>query len=285
MTIFRFVRWLEIFGHKCTIWILDPTVSKSENDAYEKIIKHFQTITADVNFISNDKQPETGDAVIATSWQTVSVVKELTGFKEKFYFVQDFEPYFYARGSMSILAEETYKEGLSCLCASPWLKEKMESEYSSWARDFMLAYDKSTYNTIGRKNNNSRKLIKIAVYSRIFTERRAVELALAGLELLSQERSDFEVHLFGSDINFDEAPFDCIVHGVLSPNELAELYKECDIGICFSATNYSLVPQEMMACGLPLVELDVESTRAIFNDDIVSFAYPTPVGVMKKCLT
>ena len=32
-------------------------------------------------------------------------------------------------------------------------------------------------------------------------------------------------------------------------------------------TNYSLVPQEMLACGLPCVELDRPSTRSVFGAD------------------
>jgi len=277
MTIFRFIRWFELFGHNCTIWIMDPTVSEDENQAYEKIVKHFQTVRAEVNFITSSNFPEVGDAVIATSWQTVSIVESLTGFKEKFYFVQDFEPYFYARGSESILAEETYRKGLSCLCASPWLHKRMEG-YGAWARPFMLAYDHNIYYPDERARRQNKKK-KIAVYSRVFTERRAVELAFAGLELLSYYRDDFEVHLFGSDLDRDAAPFDCIVHGILSPGELADLYNECDIGVCFSATNYSLVPQEMMACNLPLIELDVESTRAIYPTEAVTFAKPSAQGV------
>jgi glycosyltransferase involved in cell wall biosynthesis len=44
----------------------------------------------------------------------------------------------------------------------------------------------------------------------------------------------------------------------------------------FSASNYSLIPMEMMACGLPVVELDAESTRAVFPEGSVAFAPPTP---------
>ena len=34
------------------------------------------------------------------------------------------------------------------------------------------------------------------------------------------------------------------------------------MGLCLSLTNYSLVPQEMMACGLPCVDLAGGSTEA-----------------------
>jgi hypothetical protein len=43
-----------------------------------------------------------------------------------------------------------------------------------------------------------------------------------------------------------------------------------------STTNYSLVPLEMMACNLPVVEIDTESPRAIFKEGEVSFAAPDP---------
>jgi len=278
MTIFRMVRWLEVFGHKCTIWILNPIRHCSGDEAYQEIIKSFQTVSANVFLIDKETFPYKGDAVIATAWQTVHVVEQVTGFKDKFYFVQDYEPNFYARGSLSLLAEATYKKQLNCICASPWLKGIIENDYQGWARSFMLAYDRSVYKIDQTKTNENKK-IKIAVYSRIGTARRSVELALAALEVLAHQRDDFEVHLFGSSHQFEAAPFDCIIHGVLSPAELAELYQGCDIGICFSATNYSLVPQEMMACGLPLIELNVESTQAIFPNDIVTLAKPNPLEI------
>ena len=60
-----------------------------------------------------------GDAVIATSWQTVEMVKQAQGFKERFYFIQDYEPYFYARGSEAVLAEATYNRGLHASAPAP----------------------------------------------------------------------------------------------------------------------------------------------------------------------
>ena len=51
------------------------------------------------------------------------------------------------------------------------------------------------------------------------------------------------------------------------------------IGICFSATNYSLVPQEMMACGLPVIEIEGESTRAVFPEDVVTLTGPHPCAI------
>ena len=40
------------------------------------------------------------------------------------------------------------------------------------------------------------------------------------------------------------------------PSSWPGLYSEATVGLCLSMTNYSLIPQEMLACGLPCVDLD-----------------------------
>ena len=44
-------------------------------------------------------------------------------------------------------------------------------------------------------------------------------------------------------------------------------YAEAAVGLCLSLTNYSLIPQEMMACGLPCVDLAGGSTDAELGRD------------------
>jgi glycosyltransferase involved in cell wall biosynthesis len=55
--------------------------------------------------------------------------------------------------------------------------------------------------------------------------------------------------------------------GVLSTEQLSWLYSEATLGLCLSLTNFSLMPQEMLACGLPCVELAGVSAESIFGDD------------------
>ena len=43
--------------------------------------------------------------------------------------------------------------------------------------------------------------------------------------------------------------------------DLADLYRESTIGMVFSTTNPSLVPYEMMACGLPVIDLKTDYSR------------------------
>ncbi|CZT37366.1 rhamnosyltransferase WsaF family glycosyltransferase [Rhizobium sp. 9140] len=280
MTIFRMVHWLEYLGHRCTIWIntKDPLNLDSR---YDDILKYYQFVKAELRVITPEFVETQGDALIATSWDTAALVSTAKGFKDRFYFVQDYEPMFYARGSRGVLAEETYNLDLACICASPWLRRMLETQHGRWARDFYLSYDPDFYYaaaTADRKN----KVPRIAVYSRIGTERRCVELALLALEHLARQGIDFHVDIFGTDRSFEDLIFSSTFHGVLSADELGSIYRSCDLGLCFSATNYSLVPQEMMACGLPVIEMDVESTRHSISRDAAYFTSPLPEKIAES---
>ena len=278
MTIFRMVRWLEFFGHRCTIWINHPSNHRDSSKAFEDIIKHYQLVKSDLRFVENGFLDASGDAVIATAWHTVQIVSHAQKFVDRFYFVQDYEPDFYPRGSLSILAESTYAKDLACICCGTWLESVMRERHGRWARHFWLAPDESVYFQSSKPGSPNR-VPRIALYGRVYTSRRAVELALLGLQQLASQGVAFHVDLFGEHLAFYRAPFSCTLHGILNSEELAELYRAADLGLCFSTTNYSIVPQEMMACGLPVVEIDAASTRAIFPDGVVTFCGPQPLEI------
>jgi glycosyltransferase involved in cell wall biosynthesis len=276
MNIFRIVRWLELFGHKCVLWVHDAKEHLNKEKAYNDAVKYYQIVCAEIHPISTAFFETEGDVVIATGWQTVQVVSHAQRFKERFYFVQDYETSFYGRGTYSILAEMTYSKDLSCICGGPWLTRVMEERYGRWARHFWQAADDLIYYS-AESASTANELPRIAFYSRVGTPRRAVELGLLALQHLAFRGVRFHVDFFGEKLNFRTTPFSCKDHGVQSGEQLAALYRAADIGMCFSATNYSIVPQEMMACGLPVVELDVESARAIFPDNVVTFCSPNPL--------
>ena len=281
MTIFRIVRWLELIGHECVVWIIQPSQHRDSQHAYDDIVKHFQTIRARVAFPHEGLDSAQGDIVIATGWQTVPRVLNAIHFRERFYFVQDFEAFFHPMGTNALAATWTYTQGLACICAGPWLAQMLKLRFGRWTKHFDLAFDKETYyppksgkGTARRRQNSPPRIV---LYARKGTARRAVELALLALEQMAKNGVRFHVSLFGGEDIYTTAPFPCISYGILHDAELADLYRTVDIGICFSATNYSLVPQEMMACGLPVVELEGESTRAVFPKGVVTLAGPHPL--------
>ena len=116
-------------------------------------------------------------------------------------------------------------------------------------------------------------------YARAATPRRAVPLGLLALEELVRRRPNIEIALFGAD-DPQPAPFPHASLGVLGPADLAALYRRATVGMVFSLTNPSLIGLEMMACGLPCVELATEPVIDTFGrDGPLTLAEPDPLEI------
>lgn len=280
MSIFRLVRYLESFGHRQTLWIQNPSISKSPQEAWENIRNWYQPIDrVMVRFLPDEVEGISGDLVIATDMWTTFPASQMSMMKERFYLVQDYEVLFHTHGTFAYVAQMTYEMGFKVVCAGKWLKDLCEQKFGLWARAWDLAYDDEHYYREADNLRPNNYPPRIAFYSRAATPRRAVELGIEALNLLSERGIAFHVDMFGQNELPGNPQYSYTNHGLLTPAQLGELYRACDIGLVFSASNYSLIPMEMMACGLPVVELDVESTRAVFPDDAVVFARPTPHGI------
>lgn len=279
MTIFRMVRFLEEMGHKQTVWLRSPARRRAPEQVQAEIMEHFQPTSPSVGFLE-DRHPSTmmGDVVIATDRWTAYPVAAMERFKARFYFVQDYEPFFYPIGSEFYLAEQTYRLGLDCLVCSRWLEEKMRG-FGNWTGRCHLAFDHETYFSQANLPNCSNSVPRIAFYARYATSRRCVELGMLALELLRRQGVRFEVDFFGSEFLEIEVDYPYVNHGILNHGQLAELYRRATMGIVFSATNYSLIPNEMMACGLPVLELDVESNRSEYPTGCIELVEPEPIAI------
>ena len=277
MTIFRIASYLERFGHDVRFLIQNPSVHKTGADALDTINKHFQPFSGTVEFFQSVTPNVEGDALIATDRFTCYPVRAMDRFIRKFYFVQDYEPSFYPVGSESLLTEATYHFELDCLCAGDWLHKRMSEQFGRWSMSWPLAYDRAVYNL--DEVPTARRQKRIAIYARYVTPRRAVELAFMALEILQSRNVDFEVDFFGWPLGKLAVNFPYRDLGILTAEELADLYREATVGVVFSATNHSLVNKEMMACGLPVIDLDLETVRSIFPDNAMAFAQPTPEGI------
>lgn len=275
--IFQVIRGLEQLGHSCAVFVFDPFHydPRPAADLREEIRERFVPLDAEV-FVGLDDF-DSADVAVATSWWTAYPVRDLPRCREKVYLVQDHETEFYPTSVESFWAEETYKMGFRCLAYTPWIADVLRTRYGLEVAQFDCGVDLDTYTPQGPE---TREPGLIAVYGRGETSRRAVELVLAGIATLFERRLDHRVVLFGS--NFPPTvPFPCENIGVVPPAELAALYRRASVGVVFSLTNLSLVDQEMMACGLPVVELDVEnvSTSLGGSGEVAELARPTPDGI------
>ncbi len=277
-TIFRIIYHLEQMGHESNIWICGSTHFKSLRKARNTIRSHFFPLNANVEVLENpSNQGLLGDCVFSTSFETCYYSRSIPYHKPRFYLVQDYEPSFSAIGSRYFLAEETYKFGFHCITAGKWLQSKVKEAGALTEGFFELAVDHSIF--FSTVSPSETEVPKVAVYSRAGTERRLSEMVIHGLNILHERGVKFEVLFFGSNKIPVRAHFPHSILGVITPRNLAKVYRSANIGMVFSATNYSLVPLEMMACGLPVIEFDGENTRQTYPKDTVEFSSPSPDSV------
>jgi O-antigen biosynthesis protein len=276
-TIFRLVRQMEQRGHRCSIHLFDTEhkEGRSGGQLRDEIREHFVDIEAPV---FRDLSRWTGaDVAIATEWRTAFPVRDLPGCREKVYLVQDDEPQFYATSSQSIWAEESYRMGYRCIAYTPWMADILREQWGLEARYFECGTDTDVYEFAGEEG---REPELVAVYARRETARRAVELALAGLATAYDRRPSLRVVAFGSNFPVS-APLPLEDRGVQPPRDLARLYREASVGVVFSLTTHSLVAQEMMASGLPVVELQGDNVTSALGEsgELVELAERTPDSI------
>jgi glycosyltransferase involved in cell wall biosynthesis len=257
-TVFRLIDQLERRGHRCAIYVFDPFESEPRPAQWlrDEIAEHFVDIEAPV-FKGFDDW--TGaDIAIATQWWTAYPLRDLPDCLEKVYLVQDDETQFYATSAEQLWVRDTYRMGYHCVAYTPWMARLLENRHGIDASWFECGTDLDTY-TFADESDREEGLI--AVYARRETGRRAVDIALAGLGTLYERRPGVRVVLFGSKMPA-VTPFPANDLEVVHPSKLARLYRRAQAGVVFSLTTHSLVAHEMMASGLPVVELAGENVES-----------------------
>ena len=248
INIMRFVQKLELLGYECRIVIIDGEWMNDPESVRLKIIQAFGKLNAQV-FLGLSNAPA-AYASIATGNNTAYYVNAFAQSKTKFYFVQDFEPWFYARGSDYFFAEQSYKFNLVGLTAGHWLAEKLHLEYEMVTHPFGFSYDQMLYRKMERPFKEKKRVL---FYARPETARRAYEIGILALDELCRRKTNVEVVLAGSELSRYRVTFPHVISGRVKVSQLGELYNSCDVGLVLSMTNVSLLPLELMACGTPIV--------------------------------
>jgi len=278
----RNCRFLSKFGHSITLYVDPGTKFSTEEEIKRFIEKHYGEVNYSVKFGHTFSEC---DILIATFWPTAYNVHSFNKTKTKVYFVQDFEPYFYQMGTEYILAQSTYRLGLYHLTVLPWLPPLIKKQYNGRADYFLPPLERGIYKRINKKNN--KKKLQIIFYGRPDQPRRCYQLGIQALNIVYEKAKNIDIVIFGSDkIDSSQISFPHTNKKSLATlQDLAELYQNSYLGIVFSTTNPSLLSFEMMACGCPVVDLDIESNRFNYGSEKnVALCEPTPIGVANKIL-
>jgi glycosyltransferase involved in cell wall biosynthesis/SAM-dependent methyltransferase len=265
--ILRAAYHLSRFGHRVRIYFIETNQSAPE--LRQLIKKHFYPLECPVYVYDGTMKP--ADVIFATYWKTVKTALAHRDIcREAMYFVQDFEPSFFPMGSDYIMAENTYREGMYAITAGPWCAHFLRARYNSSADSFVFPIQDVYHRRPRHKDNRN-----VLFFAKPEMPRRCYELGIEVLRHVHALRPDIEIILFGSQhIRPETLPFPATCVGVLSVDQLAELYSNADAGIAFSPTNPSAVPYEMLACGLTVIDMDLPGAPENFGGtrDIVLFA-------------
>lgn len=243
INIFRFINLLQQRGIKNRIYVFKGN-SLDTNEKLRGFLKeHYDIVNEGIEIYNDVSYMKFAHGTVATSWITAYYVRKFNNTISKFYFVQDFEPYFYAVGSEYMFAENTYRFGFRGITAGDWLKDKLRDEFGMKTSSFGFSYDRGLYNPKEKKD----KVKRLFFYARPVTARRAFELGLLSLNEIARRIPEVEVVFAGWDVSNYEIPFTHLNAGSVKLEDLAELYAQCDMCLVLSNTNLSLLPLEVMA--------------------------------------
>lgn len=262
-TIFDIINLLTSFGHT-NVLILNthaiPDAYQSHPELY--IQRHFGHVSAKIHgWYDVDIDV---DIILATQWSTFDFLDRYSTNIARGYFVQDYEPYFMSMSYEYLRAERTYQVGVPCITIGAWLAQFLHEKYKTQTYWFDFGIDHTIYypRVIKQPRN------KIIFYARPSTPRRCFYLGLEALHIVHQRYPDAEIVLFGDEnLSSLQIGIPFTDSGILSPEQLAQLYSESIVGIVLSPTNPSRTPPEMMACGCPVIDLDLAQNHFIIEHE------------------
>lgn len=277
--ILRVAYHLKKFGHELSLYFIDTNDTSAQ--IRQVVQENYYPLDCRIERFEGSVEPV--DVLFATHWSTVRfALAERAKAKRLAYFVQDFEPLFHPMGSDYILAENTYRQGLFHITSGPWCAHVLRNQFNVQAESFLFPIDRSIYFPRERKTHRPRVLF----FGRPEMPRRCFELGLAMLEHLNRIAPEVELVMYGSgELKNRSYAFPATIQGhVPGIDGLAHLYSDADVGVAFSTTNPSLVPYEMMACGLPVVDLSRPGAEINFGNrfDVALLADPEPQTMARQ---
>ncbi|WP_141727507.1 hypothetical protein [Burkholderia seminalis] len=279
-TIFRCARTLARLGWKSVFWIDDATNSAQIDALYSEYIGHFPSTNVSFRLMESGFKSIENEFLIATAWTTVYTVAKNVKSNVRLYFLQDRESLFLPAGTDALRAEYTFKMGLDFVCAGNWL-ESLISDQEGDHTHFELCAE-----SVFQKKDpklEERDILAV-IYVRGHTNRRCSDLMIDVANRLSRLGMG-EVVIFGDDEPGPRVSSAVTNAGILSVQQMAELFQRAKFGLAASATNYSILPVELAAAGTIVIQPRSESTQKTTDIHGAISVAPTSEAVVGKILS
>lgn len=264
-TIFRHIVHLGALGAQSEVFVRRAGYEATEEsllaimrDSYgcEGVPVHFGTEVTDDFDIAIATYHTTAEAVAASPCPV------------RAYFVQDDETLFTPMGDERLRATASYRLGLTPITIGRWLASVMCDAYDAPAFVTDFGVDGSLY----RELPGIERRHAVCAICQPGKPGRCDGTLREVYAILHELRPDIDLITYGSP---DGLGVPCVdERGLLTKEACNRLYNECAVGLCFSSTNPSRIPFEMMAAGLPAVDLYGDNTRYDFGS-AVTLATPS----------
>jgi len=283
INIMNIIKYLDSNNVINNIYFISENENMDSSWGKEILLKYydlkFQNVN-DVCFITHPLNVNQSHFVFATSWHSAYFIRKVSNCLEKYYLVQDFESSFYPSGSMSLLAQNTYKFGYNCITAGVWLKNLLLEKFHAKARDFGFFYNDDLYSSTSWIKNN-----RILCYARPSTERRAFELLSYCLGIVKKTIPEIEIAFIGEKIKGYVLPYKFTDFGAVEQKQLNKIYGESLIVIAFSSTNISLLPLEVMSSGTAFMTNNGDNVEWLCTNENSILVNSDPFEVCQTIIT
>ena len=288
-TIFRFINYFAEKGVSNHIVIYDnPSVDAVAMKAeIERAFPHLATAKLVIYDPHKDKikdLPAT-DIGICTFWVSAYFLLHFNQTKRKYYFIQDYEPLFYEGGSISALAESTYRFGFEGIVNTPGLLRAINQRHGLQGISFTPAVDARYYYSPKQKDNDR---LRVFFYARPNNPRNAFHLGVMIIKILLHKYGD-KIEIVTAGSNWKEKKFE--LKGLVTNlgllkdlQEVGDLYRSCDIGFVYMLSKHpSYQPFEFMSTGVATVTNNNEDNLWFLKDGTnCLISEPSPAAMAEK---
>jgi glycosyltransferase involved in cell wall biosynthesis len=280
LSIFRTIYFLEQWGHKQRVYVVGGSEG-SERLVTDLVRKTYFPIRSEIEVFKGTVADS--DALVATLWKTAYIARGLANTARKFYFVQDLEHLFYPAGSVAEFAKATYRWGFHGITLGSWIAGVLQCKFGMPCSSCGFSFDREIYSPEGNRYFSNQKN-RVLFYARPRTERRGFELGILALSMVAKKMPDTEFVLVGFSERPGRLPFSAVLPGVLSPRELAALYRSCNVALVLSLTNLSLLPLELMASGCAVVSNAGPNVEWLLTEETTRLTDSTPEALAEAIL-
>jgi O-antigen biosynthesis protein len=273
-TMFQHAKGLEAAGHQTHLYI------EGVGDPFETRGRIQRFFGYDFDDVHHDwKSVKQADVVIATIWYSAAIAQNLPIEARRIYFVQDYEPWFNPMGDAYLLAEGSYNLGLTPVTIGRWLAHELSQRFGTPALHYDFGADPVVYH---RLDSVTQELAVCFLYQPE-KPRRCSRIGIDALGIVKHYMPEVKIYLYGSNEQ-GRVWFDHESLGLLGIQACNALYNRCAVGLSLSPSNPSRVPFEMMASGLPVVEMWRANTIRDFPSSAISLANPSAPAIAEAIL-